>query len=55
MLGPVEKNNMKRFQIMLPPGMVEQIKAIANGRSVAEVIRMAVEEFLLRHGGKGQG
>lgn len=40
---------MKRFQIYLPPDRVDRIKAIANGRSVAEVIRMAVDEFLAKY------
>ena len=38
-----------RCQMFIPPEMVERIRKIANGRSVAEVIRMAVEEFLDKH------
>lgn len=46
---PKESKTMKRFQIYLPPDRVDRIKAIANGRSVAEVIRMAVDEFLTKY------
>lgn len=53
MLDPVKKDNMKRYQVFLHPKAVEQIKAIANGRSVAEVIRMAIDEFLERHRADG--
>ena len=54
MLTPVAKRSpMKKFMVFLPEDMLEQIKAIANGRSVAEVIRMAIDEFLERHKADG--
>lgn len=52
--APKESTAMKRFAIFLPPDRVDRIKAIANGRSVAEVIRMAVDEFLDKYDKDGQ-
>lgn len=50
MLDPVTKKTpMRKFMMYLPEPTIEKIKAIANGRSVAEVIRMAVDEFLTKY------
>jgi predicted DNA-binding protein len=42
--------NMKRTQIFLPENQVERLKKLANGRPIAELIREAIEMYLVSKG-----
>lgn len=44
---------MIRFNVYLPPELVEELRKIANGRPLAELIRQALTEFVRRQKRRG--
>jgi metal-responsive CopG/Arc/MetJ family transcriptional regulator len=43
---------MERFQMFIPAPLIKQLKALAKRKdmSVSELVRIAIAEFLTKHG-----